>query len=163
VPALFAMWPEGQWVWMLLGLLSIPVLVMVNGLFVAAEFALVAVRRTRIEELVTNGSRGPEPFSAPSIISNRSIAATQLGITLASIALGWSGEPALAEFVAPLFGFLPEGTNGVARHTTAGILALLLITFMHVVFGELIQRHWRCRHRTKRLSGWGNRCWYSPA
>jgi putative hemolysin len=140
VPALFAMWPESQWAWMLLGLLSIPVLVTVNGLFVAAEFSLVAVRRTRIEELVSRGVKGARAVQRAVDHLDRTIAATQLGITLASIALGWSGEPALAEVLAPLFAFLPEGTVAVASHTAAGILAFLLITFMHVVFGELIPK-----------------------
>jgi putative hemolysin len=139
VPALFAI-EDGPWVWMLLGLLSIPVLVTLNGLFVAAEFSLVAVRRTRIEELVSRGVKGARAVQRAVNDLDRSIAATQLGITLASIALGWSGEPALAELLSPLFAFLPESTVAVASHTASGILAFILITFMHVVFGELIPK-----------------------
>ena len=140
MPVLFAMWPEAQWPWILLGLVSIPVLVTVNGLFVAAEFSLVAVRRTRIEELVSRGVKGARAVQRAVHHLDRTIAATQLGITLASIALGWSGEPALAELLSPLFAFLPQGTAAAATHTTAGILAFILITFMHVVFGELIPK-----------------------
>ena len=80
----------------ILGLLAIPALVALNGFFVAAEFALVAVRKTRVEELVNQGV--PRAKAVEDAIENldRTIAATQLGITLASIALGFVAEPALA-------------------------------------------------------------------
>src|SRR5262249_37740693 len=68
------------------------------------------------------------------------IAATQLGITLASIALGWVGEPALARLLEPVFGFLPNTWGTVATHSVAVGLAFLSITFLHVVFGELIPK-----------------------
>src|SRR5262249_16872843 len=71
---------------------------------------------------------------------DRSIAATQLGITLASIALGWVGEPALARLLGPLFGFLPDTWGTVATHSVAVGVAFLSITFLHVVFGELIPK-----------------------
>jgi CBS domain containing-hemolysin-like protein len=121
----------------LLGLASVPALVALNGLFVADEFALVAVRKTRIEELIADGVP-----SAPAVLTaishlDRTIAATQLGITLASIGLGWVGEPALARLLHPLFAFLPDGWSLAATHTAATALAFMLITFMHVVFGEL--------------------------
>src|SRR5262249_32292274 len=107
------------WEWKFLGLLSIPILVALNGLFVAAEFALVAVRRTRVEELVRRGQNGA--IVVRDAISNldRSIPATQLGITLASIALGWTGEPALAHLLEPIFRFLPDAWGTVATHTLA--------------------------------------------
>jgi hypothetical protein len=104
-----------EWLWPVLGLLSIPVLVATNGLFVAAEFALVAVRRTRIEEMVHHGLAGAKAVESAVTNLDRSIAATQLGITLASIALGWSGEPAMAHLLKPLFAFL----LGVARDRLA--------------------------------------------
>src|SRR4051812_40426460 len=96
-----------HWAWSALGLLSIPVLVAVNGLFVAAEFALVAVRKPRVEEMVREGRRGAATVATAIEHLDRYIAATQLGITLASIALGWTGEPALARIIDPLFDFLP--------------------------------------------------------
>jgi CBS domain containing-hemolysin-like protein len=130
----------GHWFWSVLGLLSIPALVGLNGLFVAAEFALVAVRRTRVEELVRRGVNGAK--AVENAISNldRSIAATQLGITLASIALGFVGEPVLERLLRPLFHFLPESLRGVVAHSGAWASAFFLITFMHVVFGELIPK-----------------------
>jgi putative hemolysin len=129
------------WVWEILELLSVPALVALNGLFVAAEFSLVSVRKTRIEEMVRGGVRGAKAAETAINRLDRTIAATQLGITLASIGLGWMGEPALARLVAPLFHFLRDSWSAVAIHTSATTLALLLITFMHVAFGELIAKN----------------------
>jgi putative hemolysin len=84
--------------------------------------------------------RGPKRSSPPVANLDRSIAATQLGITLASISLGWSGEPAMAHFLEPVFDFLTLGWRGIASHTLASAIAFLMITFMHVVFGELIPK-----------------------
>ena len=105
--ALLAADAGGSWVWSLIGLLSIPALVLLNAFFVSAEFALVAVRRTRIEELVNDGVAGASAAESAVHHLDRSIAATQLGITLASIGLGFVGEPALAYLFAPLFTALP--------------------------------------------------------
>jgi len=128
------------WAWNTLGLLSIPLLVALNGLFVAAEFALVAVRKTRVEEMVRQGQQGAQSVEDAAANLDRSIAATQLGITLASIALGWVGEPALARLLEPLFGCLPDTWGPVATHSVAVGLAFPAITFLHVVFGELIPK-----------------------
>ena len=131
---------ETTWLWPLLGLLSVPLFVALNGLFVAAEFALVAIRNTRVEELVHHGHKGAPSVATAVAHLDRSIAATQLGITLASLALGWAGEPALAHLFEPLFGFLPATWQGAAVHTLASVIAFFLITFLHVVFGELIPK-----------------------
>src|SRR5262245_33939016 len=131
---------DWSWAWDALGLLSVPLLVALNGLFVAAEFALVAVRKTRVEELVRRGQQGARAVADATANLDRSIAATQLGITLASIALGWVGEPALARLMAPMFHFLPDGWGMAATHSVAVGLAFLAITFLHVVFGELIPK-----------------------
>ena len=94
---MFAIAEDGStyW-WAILGLLSIPALIALNGLFTAAEYALVAVRKTRVEELVARGVKGAKAVDSAVRNLSRSIAATQLGITLASIGLGFVGEPALA-------------------------------------------------------------------
>jgi len=123
-----------------LELLAIPLLIALNGLFVAAEFALVAVRKTRIEEMVAQGFRGARAAHTALDRLDRSIAATQLGITLASIGLGAVGEPALARLIEPLFSFLPQGVAAVAKHSVAVPIAFLVITYMHVVFGELLPK-----------------------
>jgi putative hemolysin len=127
--------------WSVVALLAVPALVVLNGLFVAAEFALVSLRRTRIEELVHRGVKGAVTVEAAVSRLDRTIAATQLGITLASIGLGWTGEPALARMLQPLFAFLPETGSEVITHSAATVIAFLLITFMHVVFGELIPKN----------------------
>lgn len=126
--------------WLVVKLVSIPALVALNGFFVAAEFALVAVRKTRIEELVSQGVRRAKAVLTAIDHLDRYIAATQLGITLASIALGMVGEPALAAVIEPAFGFFPEAWRGAATHSAASVLAFMLITFMHVVFGELMPK-----------------------
>jgi CBS domain containing-hemolysin-like protein len=138
---LLAQAPENPWVWDVVMLLSIPVLVTINGLFVASEFALVAVRKTRVEEMARQGLKGSRALEAALDRLDRSIAATQLGITLASIALGWTGEPALADLLQPLFTAVHESWRGGVAHTVATGLALFLITFMHVVFGELLPKN----------------------
>ena len=131
---------ETTWVWTTLGLLSIPALVTLNGFFVAAEFALVAVRKTRVEEMVNQGV--PRAKAVEGAVDNldRTIAATQLGITLASIALGWVGEWALARLMEPWFDFLPASQAFITRHTLAVAISFTLVTFLHVVFGELIPK-----------------------
>jgi putative hemolysin len=141
VPGLFAADDIAGPAWRdALGLLSIPVLVFLNGFFVAAEFALVAVRKTRVEELVTQGVSRARAVQEAIVNLDRSIAATQLGITLASLALGWLGETALEHLIHPLFVDLPEPWNVLASHSVATGIAFFLITFLHVVFGELIPK-----------------------
>ena len=130
----------GPWAWGVLGLLSIPALVLLNAFFVMAEFALVAVRRTRIEELVKEGVSGAASAEAAIHRLDRSIAATQLGITLASIGIGFVGEPALAHLFAPLFAALPGGWSVAVTRTASVATAFLLVTFLHVVFGELVPK-----------------------
>jgi CBS domain containing-hemolysin-like protein len=119
------------------GLLSILILVGLNGFFVAAEFSLVSVRHTRIEELISKGNRAAVVVGRAVADPDRFIAATQLGITLASLGLGWIGEPALVSILMPLLSSLPEAWIGAAAHSIAGTIAFAFITFMHVVVGEL--------------------------
>ena len=132
---------DAHWAWTAAGLLAVPVLVALNGFFVAAEFALVAVRKTRVKELVNQGAGGAVAVRDAVAHLDRTIAATQLGITLASIALGWVGEPAIARLVEPLLSaLLPAEWAAAAVHPVAFVVAFGLITFMHVVFGELIPK-----------------------
>jgi putative hemolysin len=113
------------------------VFVALNAFFVAAEFSLVTVRWTRVEELVAK-----RRFGAPAVRDaiehlDDAIAATQLGITFSSLALGWLGEPALAHLVHPIFEAIPGGWSVALTHGAAVALAFLIITFLHVVLGEL--------------------------
>jgi len=119
-----------------LGLAAIPALIAVNGFFVATEFALVAVRRTRVEELVNTGVPRAKALLAAVDDLDRSVAAAQLGITLASLALGLFSEPALNTLISPLFGWLPDGWQGSVTRAFSVALTLALLTYLHVVFGE---------------------------
>lgn len=112
-------------------------LVLANGFFVAAEFAIVKVRASQIELQAQSGSKVAQ--IAQNITKNLDgyLAATQLGITLASLGLGWVGEAVMSELVFKLFGFFDiEVTTAVARNLGIA-LAFTIITFLHIVFGEL--------------------------
>ncbi len=117
---------------LIVGLVAIPLLVAINGFFVAAEFALVAIRRTRVEELVNQGKKGAIGLLAALDDLNRSVAACQLGITVASLALGFVSEPAIHRLIHPLMSGLP----GEWSRALSILVTLSLITYMHVVFGE---------------------------
>ena len=112
-------------------------LVAANGFFVAAEFALVGARRTRIDGLAAEGSRRAKIAREAITHLDHYISATQLGITLASLGLGWVGESTLAVIFIEVFGGLPEPMNAIAAHGVAAALAFALITVMHIVLGEL--------------------------
>ena len=118
-------------------ILTIPLLVLGNAFFVAAEFSLVTVRRTRLEELAAKKVPGVGAAWEATRRIDDTIAATQLGITMTSLALGWVGEPALAKVIEPWFWFLPGVWGPVAIHGFATAVAFLCITFLHVVVGEL--------------------------
>ena len=119
-------------------MLVVLLLITVNAFFVAAEFALVAVRRTRIDELAQGGDRKARVVQSALDHLDRYIAGTQLGITLASLALGWVGEPAVAAVLdrfLEAFG-MPMPPAGV--HTAASLaFGFLILTFLHIVLGEL--------------------------
>ncbi len=121
----------------LLKLVLVGILVLANGFFVAAEFALVSVRSTRITELVAQGNPGANWVKKALENPDQVIAATQLGITLASLGLGWVGEPALSHLLAPLIALLPWEISSELSHTISAGIAFAIITFLHVVVGEL--------------------------
>jgi len=120
--------------WRLAGLLA---LVFANGFFVAAEFAIVTVRTTRVDHLIAEGHRGARAVRRAVSAPDRYIAATQLGITMASLGLGWIGEPSLAHLVEPTVAFLPAHLAATTAHTVAVAIAFSLITGVEIVFGEL--------------------------
>ncbi|MCJ7707812.1 MAG: CNNM domain-containing protein, partial [Anaerolineales bacterium] len=124
----------------LLKLAALVVLVAANAFFVAAEFALVSVRRTRIEELVAQGSEAAKWVQKATQDPDRFIAATQLGITLASLGLGWLGEPALAHLLEPIVALVPSSIRSGVSHGLAAAIAFGAITFLHVVVGELMPK-----------------------
>jgi len=124
----------------LLKLAAIVVLVAANAFFVAAEFALVSVRRTRIEELVAQSNKAAKWVQKATQDPDRFIAATQLGITLASLGLGWLGEPALAHLLEPIVALVPSSVRSGVSHGLAAAIAFGAITFLHVVVGELMPK-----------------------
>ena len=132
------------------GLLAALGLVMLNAFFVAAEFSLVSARHSRIEALVEEGGNATAKVVRTAIHDlDRYIAATQLGITIASLGLGWVGEPALGHLVEPLIEavlepigrLLPSGAVEATSAAAMGsVIAFLMITFLHVVVGELMPK-----------------------
>ena len=120
-----------------LGLLAVLALVLANGFFVAAEFALVAVRRSRVAELVNERRPNAGALQRATDRLDAHLAATQLGITISSLALGWVGEPALAHLVEPALAWLPEAAAGVGAHAVAVAVSFVIITALHIVLGEL--------------------------
>jgi CBS domain containing-hemolysin-like protein len=125
----------------ILPIVAVIALVVVNGVFVAAEFALVGSRRSRIEALADDGNRGARwllrVFDRPTG-KDSYIAVAQLGITLASIGLGMYGEPAIAHWLYDPVESL--GLSEGAAHTVGFLVALSIITYLHVVFGEMIPK-----------------------
>lgn len=125
---------------LILNLFIITFLLLLNGFFVAAEFALVGVRKTRIVQLSNEGN-----FDAKLALDavkniDRYIAAVQLGITISSLGIGWVGESTIARLIHPLFGFLPDSFESFTTHTVAITIAFALITVLHVVIGELMPK-----------------------
>jgi CBS domain containing-hemolysin-like protein len=116
------------------------VLILINGFFVAAEFGLVGARKTRLQELAKKGNRLAKRAEKLAHNLDEAIAATQLGITIASLLVGWIGEETLADVFMTFFHFLPGPWAGIASHTVAVACAFALITLMHVVIGELIPK-----------------------
>ena len=111
-------------------------LVLLNAFFVAAEFAIVKVRSTRVQELVREGVRGSGAAQDAIQHLDAYLSATQLGITLASLGLGWIGEPAFASLVTPLLGSFGIWSESVV-HSISLTMAFATITFLHIVLGEL--------------------------
>ncbi|MEP6474246.1 MAG: CNNM domain-containing protein, partial [Gemmatimonadota bacterium] len=136
-----------------MGLASIFLLVLLNAFFVAAEFALVGARRTRLEELAEAGDRRSMLALKIARSLPRYIGATQIGITLCSLALGWLGEPALASIIRLGLSQLPAQIGPVATLKLATPLAFTVITFLLILLGELLPKSLALVH-PERLSGW---------
>jgi CBS domain containing-hemolysin-like protein len=124
----------------LLGLVAVVVLVLANAFFVAAEFGLVGARRTRLDEMVRAGDRKARLARRAVQSLDRYISATQLGITLASLGLGWIGEPALAGLIEGGFSWLPDPLAAIATHGVASVIAFIVITVLHIILGELVPK-----------------------
>jgi len=120
----------------------IALLILINGLFVAAEFSIIGVRPTRMEQLAAQGNstaRWLENILSDARHTNRYLAVAQLGVTLASLGLGMYAEPAIAHLIEnPLHDWF--GLQGAIVHTISFIVALGLITYLHIVLGEMVPK-----------------------
>lgn len=117
--------------------LAVFAFVFANGFFVAAEFSLVAVRRSRVAELVAAGRSNAKALQRAVDRLDAYLAGTQLGITISSLGLGWIGEPALAHLFEPMLAGLPSQIITAGSHAIAVAVAFVLITALHIVLGEL--------------------------
>lgn len=124
-----------------LRLLAVILLVLANAFMVAAEFALVGARRSRIDALAARGNAAAKVVQHTISHLDKYISATQLGITLASLGLGWIGEATLAVMIDEALAAFGYEASGIAVHSVAAITtAFLIITFLHIVLGELMPK-----------------------
>ena len=141
---------------LVLKVVTVGVLVLLNGFFVATEFALVKVRQTQLEPLIAKGSRSAVIVRRLTQNLDAYLSAAQLGITLASLGLGWIGEPIFEELLKPLFNAFAVESEA-ARKSIAFVVGFSSITFLHIVAGEqrrsplVFARRWppRCGSPTR--------------
>jgi CBS domain containing-hemolysin-like protein len=129
-----------------LRLIAVVVLVAANAFFVAAEFALVAARRTRIEAMIRRGDRKARTVRKAIQDLYRQLSAAQLGITVASILLGYVAEDTVAHLFRDWFSSLPQSLDFLTRGGIASVTAVAVISFLHVVFGEQAPKAWAITH-----------------
>ncbi|HVD60420.1 MAG TPA: hemolysin family protein, partial [Gemmatimonadaceae bacterium] len=134
-------------------LFAILALVLLNGFFVAAEFSLVRSRRTRLEAMVRSGDKLARIAMRATSNISRVLSASQLGVTLASLGLGWIAEKTLAGIFEGLFARLPFAVEVSLSVTIAGIVAYTVLTYLHVVLGELTPKAAALNH-PERFAKW---------
>src|SRR5450432_631446 len=119
---------------------AIAALVALNGFFVAAEYSIIKVRSSQLEALIDEGEQRAVFARHVRAHLDSYLSATQLGVTLASLGLGWAGEQFLASILQPFFGLIHIHSQGIVA-TVSVVLAFLGITFLHIVFGELAPKY----------------------
>ncbi|MHB1939173.1 MAG: hemolysin family protein [Acidobacteriaceae bacterium] len=126
---------------------AIVALILTNGFFVAAEFAMVSLRRTRVQRLIDERHGSARIVADLQANLDELLPAVQLGVTLASLTLGWLGEPFVAHFLLPWLSLLPHARfyGGIV----SAILAFSLITYLEVIFGELVPKSLALRQGEK--------------
>jgi CBS domain containing-hemolysin-like protein len=128
---------------LILPAIIIIILVLINGFFVAAEFAIIGVRPSEIDRMVQEGNlialKVQEIQDSPAK-QDRYIATAQLGITIASLGLGMYGETQIAEFIEPYLGQLVDDPSAAIVHTVGSVIALALLTYLHIVVGEMVPK-----------------------
>jgi CBS domain containing-hemolysin-like protein len=130
----------------LVNALAVAALIAANAFFVAAEYAMVRVRKTRLSELAQRGVMAAKPALLVVEHLDRYIATTQLGITMAGIGLGWVGEPVLSAFFGHVLGWPLQGADEAARRTLSAVCSFLLVTFITVVLGELVPKSFTIKY-----------------
>ena len=125
---------------LLLKLFAVFALVGLNGFFVAAEFALVAIRGSRVRQLLDQGEARAKVVQELTSDLDRVLSGVQVGITFASLGLGYLGEITFAELFQPAFAWLPPLQATAMAHGAALVLAFIVLTFLHVVLGELVPK-----------------------
>lgn len=119
-------------------------LLFVNAFFVAAEFSLVKVRKTRLEQLCNEGNSNAKKAMKLVNDVNRMLAAAQLGVTIASIALGWVAESTIVQIIEPIIKFIANGA--ISAHIVAVPISFVLVTYFHVLLGEQLPKCISLRH-----------------
>lgn len=124
-------------------------LLFVNGFFVSAEFSLVKVRKTRLEQLANEGNINAKRALKLVNETNKMLAAAQLGVTIASIALGWVAEATIVQLIEPLIRWLPVTNSGIYAHVVAVPISFVLVTYFHVLLGEQLPKCFALLHPDK--------------
>ena len=130
----------------LINIFVIAFLLFVNGFFVAAEFALVKVRKTRLEQLSNEGNSNAKKALKLVEETNKMLAAAQLGVTIASIALGWVAESTIVQLIEPIIKVLPLSNTMITAHVVAVPISFVLVTYFHVLLGEQLPKCFALRH-----------------
>ncbi len=128
----------------LINIFIILFLLFVNAFFVAAEFSLVKVRKTRLEQLCNEGNSNAKKAMKLVNDVNRMLAAAQLGVTIASIALGWVAESTIVQIIEPVINFFAHGA--ISAHIVAVPISFVLVTYFHVLVGEQLPKCISLRH-----------------
>ncbi len=121
-------------------------LLFVNAFFVAAEFSLVKVRKTRLEQLCNEGNSNAKKALKLVNDVNRMLAAAQLGVTIASIALGWVAEATIVQLIEPLINLIPIINKTITSHVIAVPLSFIIVTYFHVLLGEQLPKCISLKH-----------------
>lgn len=133
----------------LINIFIIAFLLFVNGFFVAAEFALVKVRKTRLEQLCNEGNFAAKRALKLVENTNKMLAAAQLGVTIASIALGWVAEATIVQLILPVINWLPITNTTVTAHVIAVPISFIIVTYFHVLLGEQLPKCLALTHPDK--------------
>ncbi|MCQ2739742.1 MAG: hemolysin family protein [bacterium] len=130
----------------LINIFVIAFLLFVNGFFVASEFALVKVRKTRLEQLSNEGNSNAKKALKLVNETNKMLAAAQLGVTIASIALGWVAEATIVQLAEPVINIFMNANSTITAHIISVPISFVLVTYFHVLIGEQLPKCFALKH-----------------